>query len=206
MSTAVLVQPVGVGYPVSRASVFDTTKQIAISGKETRIARQTSPRYTWSFDINVLRSSPAYSATEFAYILGFFNARLGSFDTFLYQDADDNQVIGQQIGIGDGATTTFQFVRSLGGFVEPILAPNYTAGVEVFLNGVLQTSGISFSAWGSANPGQVVFATAPASGVVITANINYYWPCRMVDDTLTLSLMMNSFYEAKKFAFMSVKN
>ncbi len=54
-------------------------------------------------------------------------------DTFLYTDATDNTVIAQSIGTGNGSTTTFQLVRSFGGFVEPILAPN--AVTTVYDNG-----------------------------------------------------------------------
>jgi|SRR5579862_6054660 len=204
MSTAILPSLAGLGFDVTRAPKWDTVVQQAISGKETRIARQTYPRWEWTLTYNILRSAAAY--TELQQLAGFFNSRQGMFDTFLYQDPDDNLVIGQAIGTGDGVTTTFQFVRSFGGFIEPVLAPNYTAGVSVYLNGVLQTSGISFSAWGAASPGQVTFVTAPGSGVAITANINYYWPCRMSDDSLPFELFLSGMYSAKKFSFISVKN
>jgi uncharacterized protein (TIGR02217 family) len=134
MSTAVFAPPPGTGWPVTRTPVFDTVVQQAISGKETRIARQTYPRWKWELTMNVLRSGAAYSSTEFQYLAGFFEQRLGQFDTFLYQDPDDNSVTGQPIGTGNGATSFFQLVRSFGGFVEPVLAPNAVSAI--YLNSV----------------------------------------------------------------------
>src|SRR5271155_1719085 len=140
MSTAILPSLAGLGFDVTRTPVWDTTVQQAISGKETRIARQTYPRWKWELSYNVLRSSASYG--ELQQLAGFFNARQGMFDTFLYQDADDNAVSAQVIGTGDGATTAFQFLRTFGGFIEPVLAYNVVS--TVYLNGVAQ-SGSTYS-------------------------------------------------------------
>jgi hypothetical protein len=66
-------------------------------------------------------------------LLGFYNARQGSFDTFLFTDPDDSSITGQQIGIGDGSTKTFQLLRALGGFNDIIQAPNVVS--TVYLTG-----------------------------------------------------------------------
>jgi uncharacterized protein (TIGR02217 family) len=204
MSSAVFPSLAGLMFPVVRTQMWDTNVQASISGRENRLANWTTPKYSWEGDVSVLRSA---SPEDFQTLMGFVNARQGQFDSFLYMDPDDNYVAGQAIGTGDGSTTTFQFVRSLGGFIEPVLAPNYTAGVSVFLNGVLQTTGLTFTAWGNpGNPGQVVFASAPASGVAITANINYYWPCRFNSDKTSFSLDFQGLYSVKKLSWITVKN
>jgi uncharacterized protein (TIGR02217 family) len=131
MSTTQFPTLSGLGWPVTRSPVFDTQVQQAISGKETRIALQSYPRWKWDLVFNFLRSAIALS--EFQQLVGFFNSRMGQFDTFLYQDADDNSVTGQAIEDGDGATTTFQLIRAFGGFIEPVLAPNTVSAV--YLNG-----------------------------------------------------------------------
>jgi len=151
MATNVLPSLAGLGFNVTRTPVWDTTVQQAISGKETRVARQTYPRWKWELTYSVLRSGAAYG--ELQQLAGFFNALQGMFDTFLYQDADDNRVTGQGIGTGDGVTTTFQLVRSFGGFAEPVLAPANPVGTQVYLNGVPQTSGVSLNPWGVVSPG-----------------------------------------------------
>lgn len=132
MGTSVLPSLAGLGFPVTRTPTWDTTIQQAISGKETRIARQTYPRWKWDLAYSVLRSNASF--TELQQLAGFFNARQGMFDTFLYADADDNAVTGQAIGTGDGSTTAFPLVRAFGTFVEPVLAPNVVS--TVYLDGI----------------------------------------------------------------------
>jgi hypothetical protein len=88
------------------------------------------PRWEWEVTYDVLRSD---SNAEFQTLVGFFNARQGSFDSFLYSDTYDNSVTTQNIGGGTGTATAFQLVRTFGGFSEPILAPNNVTAV--YLNG-----------------------------------------------------------------------
>lgn len=207
MSTAILPSHAGLGFSVTRTPVWDTTVQQAISGKETRIARLTYPRWKWDLTYTVLRSGAAFG--ELQQLAGFFNARQGMYDTFLYQDADDNAVIGQQIATGDGATVNFKMLRTFGGFIEPMLAPNLSQTVNIYVNSVLQTSGTSVTGWGtssSGGPGILTFATAPASGAIITADFSYYFPVRMSEDSVSFDLFLSQMYRAKKFGFVSVKN
>jgi uncharacterized protein (TIGR02217 family) len=207
MSTAILPALAGLGFEVTRTPVWDTTVQQVISGKETRIAKQTYPRWKWDLTYNVLRSSAAF--TELQQLAGFFNARQGMFDTFLYADADDYAVTGQQIGTGDGATVNFQLVRSFGGFIEPMLAPNLSQAFNVYVNGARLMTGVSCSTWGGGStigPGILTFTSAPASGAVITADFSYYFPVRMNADSVPFALFLSQYYKAKSFSFISVKN
>jgi uncharacterized protein (TIGR02217 family) len=192
MSSAVLPTLPGVAYPVTRSLVSDVTIQQSISGLETRINNQSVPRYKWSLSYNILRSAAAFA--EFQTLLGFINSRFGQWDSFLFVDPTDNAVTGQQISVGDGSTKSFQLVRTLGGFIEPMLAPNIGATINIYLNGVIQPTGHSVSGWGTTTPGVLTFTTAPGSGVVITADFSYF------------SLFMDSYYELKKLPLISVKN
>ena len=202
MSTAILPSLVGLGFDVVRTPQWDTIVQESLSGKETRIARQTYPRWKWELTYNVLRSG---SYGELQQLAGFFNARQGKFDSFLYQDVDDNSVTGQQISTGDGVTTSFQLIRNFGGFLEPILAPNLVS--HVYLNGVVQSSSsYSVASWGNSNAGIITFNSAPASGIVITADFSYYFPVRMSEDSVSFNMFISRHYKTKKFGFISVKN
>jgi uncharacterized protein (TIGR02217 family) len=202
MSTQVLPSLVGLGFDVVRTPLWDTTVQTAVSGKETRIARQLEPRWRWELSYNVLRSAAGYN--ELQQLAGFFNARKGKFDTFLYQDADDNTVTNQTIGQGTGSKLTFPLLRSFGGFNEFMLAPNSVSAV--YINGVVQSSGWTVSMWGAANPGVITFTTPPANNAPITADFSYYFPCRMSEDSVSFSLFISQHYRVKKFSFISVKN
>lgn len=203
MSTQVLPSLLGLGFPVTRAPVFATRVQTSISGKEVRIADQVYPRYKWTVDFNFLRAN---ALAEFQSLIGFFNARQGQFDTFLYQDATDNAVTAQVIGTGDGSTQAFQLISTFGGYVQPILAPNTGGTINIYLNGTKQTTGYTVTGWGNASPGVLTFTSAPSSGVAITADFGYYFPCRMSSDEISMSLDYNQIYSCKKFSFISVKN
>ena len=66
--------------------------------------------------------------------MGFFLSMQGQFGTFLYNDPSDSAVTGQALGSGDGATTDFTFVRSLGGYAEPV---GWVTGTPaIYLNGI----------------------------------------------------------------------
>lgn len=202
MSDLVLPSLAGLGFDVVRTPVWDTNIHTAISGKETRMARQVSPRWKWDLSYNVLRSAAAYN--ELQQLAGFFNARKGRYDTFLYRDVDDNSATAQILGQGTGSRTTFPLLRDFGGFKELILAPQTVSAV--YIDGVAQPSGWSVSLWGSADPGIITFASAPANNTIITADLSFYFPCRMSEDSVSFSLFISQHYRVKKFSFISVKN
>lgn len=208
MSAAVFPTLAGQGWDITRTPIWDTTIQKNVSGKEVRMANYSFPRYQWDLVFNAFRqgivNNTAY--TEFAQILGFYNTVQGSFDSFLYTDQDDNSVTAQAIGTGNATLTTFQLVRTFGGFVEPVLAPNSVTAVKI--NGVTKTLGADYtiSNWGTANPGIITFTSAPANAAVITADFTYYWPCRFVSDTIAFNKFISNMYDGKKLSIMSVKN
>lgn len=211
MSTSVFPTLAGLGWSVKRKPVFKTRLQESMSGKRTRIADWSYPRWQWELTFNFLRQGLIGGTTysEFSTLAGFFNLRQGMFDPFLYLDADDNTIAGQQIGIGDGVTTTFQLVRTFGGYTEPVFAPNPTGGVtNLKVNGVAKTFGTDWglSEWGDPVPGVVTFLTgAPAATQAITCDLIYYWPVTFSEDTMDFEKFMAALYEAKSVKFESVK-
>ncbi|HLG86261.1 MAG TPA: DUF2460 domain-containing protein [Alphaproteobacteria bacterium] len=206
MSTAVFPALAGLEYPVTRTPVFKTLVQESVSGKENRAALQVYPRWKWSLSFNFLRDD---SNNEFRTLLGFFLARQGAYDSFLFDDVDDDGVTDQPVGVGDGSNLNFPLVRTLGGFVEPILAVNTNVVATVKVNGVLQafTSqwGWLFGAYG---PYGIAFTpgNAPGNGASVTATFNYYWPVRFTADDNDFTKFMNKLWEQKKLEFESVKN
>jgi len=207
MSSAVFPTLAGIGWDIERSPEWNTTVQENSSGLETRIPKQTYPRYVWSLTFDVLRQGVVHGVAyaEFAQLMGFYNARQGRFDSFLYTDVDDNAATNQVIGAGDGTTKTFQLVRAFGGFVEPVLAPNVVSAVK--LNGVTQSGGAyTVSNWGATTPGVVTFTTAPAAGVSVSASFTYYWPCRFDDDSVLFAKFMSAMYSGRKLSFKSLKN
>jgi uncharacterized protein (TIGR02217 family) len=196
MSTEIFPSLAGLEYPVVRTPVFRTLIQETASGMETRAALQLYPRWQYTLSFNFLRDD---ANNEFRTLLAFFLARQGSFDSFLFDDADDDTVTGQAIGLGDGSTRVFQLVRSFGGFTEPVLAPN---AVTIKVGGVA----LSGSDWSYSGPGQVMLNAAPGHGVGVTADLTYHWPVRFLADQYDFSKFMNRLWEQKKLDFISVKS
>jgi uncharacterized protein (TIGR02217 family) len=208
MSTQVLPALAGLGFDVVRQPRWSNSTQRSVSGKTTRIAYWNYPLWTWTLKFDFLRADP--TNVEWQQLVSFFNSMRGGFDSFLFDDVDDDGVTGQTIGTGAGATTTFQLVRSMSGFVEPIYAPDTTGAIgsiaeNVYVNGVPKTINVDYtvSAWGTAAPGVVTFTSAPTG--TITADFNYYWPCRFATDSMDFTKFMKQLWRGDKVAFESIR-
>ncbi len=200
MTTPILPTLPGLTWDITRGDEWSTTVQAARSGKETRIGNWTYPIYHWELVYDFLRADP--SAPELQQLMAFFNAAGGQLGNWLYQDQDDNQATNQIIGIGDGVTTTFQLVRSFGGYIEPIWAPNVVSSVAVGGTAVTGWAACPFS---GASPGLLTLAAAPASGAAVTSSFSFYFPCRFEADRLDLKMFLKALYRGEKVPFRSVK-
>lgn len=149
MSNSVFPSLAGRGWSVTRTPQWSTRKTVSISGDETAIQDWTFSRYTFDVVHNVLRQgngiyTPNDTWAEFATLFGFFGQRSGGTDTFLFDDTLDDQVTGQAIGTADGVTKSFQLIRSLGGLIDPIFAPNLGATYNVYVNGSPKVQGTDY--------------------------------------------------------------
>lgn len=203
MSSQVFPSLIGLGFDVMRQPYWEGSARIAsLSGKETAIAYQASPKWEWELTYDLLRSTA--SKLEFQTLAGFFNQMRGVWDDFLYTDADDYTTTDSAIGSGDGVEVDFQLVRTMGDFAEPILAPNVVTNVKV--DGVtVDPSDYTVLTWGDNDPGVIRFDTAPANGLAVTATFTYYWPVRFLDNTMTFKKFMNQMWNGKSVKFRSVK-
>lgn len=136
MSISTFPSLIGLTWKKIRTPNFETINQEAVSGAETRIALRPYPKYGWKMDFSYLGSGQIgqISNSDFNTLFGFFNERQGKFDSFLITEPDDSSVTGQSIGQGTGSIKAFQMVRTLGGFSEPVLAPNAVSAV--YLGGI----------------------------------------------------------------------
>lgn len=185
----------GLSFDVKRTPVWKTRLQESVSGKETRQADWSYPRWKWSFPYDLLRDTA--SQQELRTLVGFFLQRQGMYDSFLLQDADDYTVTGQPIGTGTGAQTQYQLVRTYGGFVEPMKEPNSISALKV--NG----SSAPFTHLGS---GLVQFNSAPANGTALTADFTYYFRARFeVDDIGDLAKFADKLWKLGRLELISLK-
>jgi uncharacterized protein (TIGR02217 family) len=200
LSNAVLPTLPGMNFPVGRSPIWQTDVQYSVSGKRTSISNWTYPKWKYTIGFDVLRSN---ALAELQQMVGFFNARQGRFDTFLFNDPDDNSVLLQGFGFGDGTTTKFQLARAYGGYVEPVLVVNSTPAPQIYVNGTLKIGGTDYTL--NVTTGLVTFVTAPANGTALTWTGAYYWRCEFLDDQIDPSKFMTQLWELKTLNFQSVK-
>ncbi len=155
----------GLGWPITKTSEWSTTKQRAASGKELRSSLYANPLLHWELKYHYLKNTGS-APTALNTLLDFFDRHGGDFDSFLFTDPDDNAVVSQAFGLGDGTTKNFQLSRQLvsGGFNAAIRNPNvissifrsdYQGNLQVFSTprtNLLPASGdFSQSAWTKTN-------------------------------------------------------
>ena len=193
-----LVYPVlpGLTFGATKAPIWSSTVKTAASGREYRASLYGVPRYRYTLQYEFLRDQAAYA--ELSTLLSFFNQVSGNYDSFLFTDPDDNAVTAQAFGIGDGVTRTFQLVRTLGSFVEPVYSPQ--AGASIYIAGTL-TGGATVN---TAN-GIVTFTTAPTGGAALTWTGSFYWRCRFALETLEFAKFMQNLWDAKRVELLTVK-
>lgn len=193
MGNAVFPTLAGLTMEVTRTPTWNTTIKQAVAGNEFRYANQLYPIYEYRLEFEFLRDLRA-GVDELRSIEGFFNARNGRFDSFLWTDPDDNAVTAQSFGTGNGSTTSFQLVRSFGAYSAPVWAPNGTP--SIYRAGSLVTSGVTVS-----STGLVTFSSAPSNGQALTWTGSYYKRVRFTRDSLELEKFMRDLWEAKKVEF-----
>lgn len=131
---------------------------------------------------------------QFGEILNFFKARRGRLFGFRFKDWSDYNIESfdgtpQTIGTGDGVVTQFQIIKTYtdagGTYTQNILKP-VDGTVEIFIDGVLQTSGVLVNF----DDGVVTFSTAPALNAIITCTGEYDIPVRFDTDRFDITLAL----------------
>jgi hypothetical protein len=184
---------------------FSTRVAGHASGREVRVALMEYPLYEFEAVYSGLASSATAAfaglgSTSLQTIMGFFLQLQGQFGTFLYTDPDDNSVTGQAFATGNGTTTSFMMMRSLGGFLEPV---GWVTGVtNVYLNGTAQSG----STYSLATPNTLVFTSAPGNGVTVSADFSYAFNCRFLDDQMDFEEFMSNLWKLDSMKFRSVKS
>lgn len=194
-----LVYPVlpGLTLEVERDVIPPPVTVLKTPSRRRYVARDaTIPLYSYALKYEFLRTDDAFA--ELQTLVGFFNLMGGGFDTFLFEDVDDNTATAQPFGVGDGTTTTFQLLRSFGGFAEPVTALQATPTPQVYANGSPAGS------YGISAAGIVTFAGPPAAGVSLTWTGKFYRRCAFSDPKLSTQKFMNRLYTAGKVQIESV--
>ena len=194
MSNLIFPLTAGLSIEKTKTPEWKTITHVATSGKETRTGMMSYPR--WNFTISYEFLQQDTLKTELETFIGFYNQLKGGYDTFLFDDTDDNTVSNQIFAVADGTSTAYQLVREMGGFFEPIKNLHSTPTINI--------NGSPTLAFTESN-GIITFTTPPAIGAVLTWSGTFYFRCRFKSDTLDFKKFMYQFWELKKIDFVSIK-
>jgi uncharacterized protein (TIGR02217 family) len=193
----------GLAWHVKKRPKFNTAIASHVSGREVRVSNYAYPIWEWEMKYEFLRAD---AHTELQQLMGFFLARAGSYDTFLYRDpSEDNMVLNHLLVVGDGATTKFTLTKSYGGFTEPCgyvdsstLAIRFQAPLAT--DPLPQTTG-----WSFVSPNQIVFAVPPPVGTSVWIDFTWYYRVRFAEDSQDYDNFMFEMWQLQKLSIQSVK-
>ncbi len=192
----------------------------SVDGSETQILTHAYPIWEFELTYDALRTR-TYNITpdqqwrllvDYERLLAVYLACRGQYGRFYYRDRSDFSRIGQALGVGDGVTTRFRFIRtfSYGDLIqwEPVGGVYITAETEttiespqIYVNNVLTTD------WSLDTDFQtLVFDTAPANDLSVVADFYYYYYCRFTEDVPDFEEFMHNLHRMQKLKFRSTKD
>lgn len=147
----------GLGFTVVKTAKFSTIVQSSPAFVEDRVLQSQNPVWRWTLLYEVLGNSSRYVAPGESYpdlqrLVGFYLARQGRYDSFLFDDPTDDSVgpallpdltpnpQAQLQVVTDGTDYYSPVQRNMGGqFYEDITDLN--GGITVYANSVAQVGG-----------------------------------------------------------------
>lgn len=200
----------GLTYTVDESLEFGPIIQGASNLSEVRIGQTVNPIHHWTFIYEFIydtynspnNTMPFSPYTDLATMRGFYKARGGTVDDFLYSDADQNGVVLQPMQLlndGGGNYYTPIQVNDGGEFFEDVTDLN--GSLSLFANGVLQTAptnyslvGPGYSFPGFSFMGLVAKWVASPPAAPITATFNYYFRVRFETDRQSFEKFLNGLW------------
>jgi hypothetical protein len=167
---------------------------LSASARETGVGYETFPRWEWTLTYEFLRETA--SLTEMQDLVGFFNARFGPLDDFLFTDPDESSVSALQFGTGTGSQTQFPLARLFGGFAEPV---GYAVPSSITVNGT------PTALYTLLSNRIVQFNSAPANGAVLRWTGTYAYRCRFVDPDMEMEKFLSMMWKSSGIKIRSRK-
>ncbi len=162
--------------------------------------------YKYNLTFSYLGSGTANQ--DWQTLLSFFRSVAGAALPFHFNDIYDNQVAGQLLGYGDGATRAFNFQRTLGTIAEPtqdVTQSSVTVRVATVAQSPSTYTFLTDPNWGFTYGIEFNSGSAPAASAPVTADFSYNWPCRFDEDSAEFSSFMLNFWELKRLSFTTMK-
>lgn len=193
MSDAVFPTLPGLSWSVFKEPRFNSKVQVAADMSELRLQLASTPVYKVRLTYDVLRDTALHD--ELRTIGGFFMARGGKYDSWLFTDPYDCNVSQQVFGYGDGTTANFSLIRSFGEFNERVANVNAISEVRVANT---PTSNYTVSA-----AGVVTFNSPPANTSAVSWSGSYYFRCRFLQDSQEFENFMRQLWAAQSVEFLA---
>ena len=193
----------GSGGPERRTEIVTTA-----SGREERNTRWADSRRRYNAGFGVK------SLDDIHGVVAFFEERRGRLHAFRWKDhadfkscapQDSVAATDQVIGMGDGATATFQLVKRYGSGLRDhvrVITKPVSGTVVVAVNG---TPAANFTV--DATTGLVTFLVGsfPAVGAQVTAGFNFDVPVRFDTDQLSINLQNFAAGEIPEISVVEVR-
>lgn len=200
----------GLTYSVVKRPKFFTGIGTSASGREVRVGYAATPLWEWDLTFEYLPDKPTDAAatpSDLRQLIGFYLKQNGALYGFNFRDPDDNTVTGEQIGVGDGISTNFYLVRTFGGTagsgVEPIGGLDQSQPFHVYCNGALQDPS-AYDVVTTQPVAQIVrFHAPPAPGIVITADLSFFYFVRFKDDHYDFEKFLDRLWSQRQITLMS---
>jgi hypothetical protein len=162
------------------------------SGREVRLQAGSLPVWQFTLDFALLRGTPGF--TEYAEMLGFFFAQLGSQRAFLFRLPQDCEVTDQDFTITNGRSVFGPLVRTYAGSTEPVGYVDTTQPFALYQDGDLVDSSDYFILRDAPGDQKIKFRDTPPAGKTLSVDMSFFYVCRFADDTIDVEEFMNRLY------------
>jgi hypothetical protein len=144
-----------------------------------------------------LKGGEQVAASGLQQLMGFYVAMKGAWDSFLYEDPNDNFVTNNIFGMGDGSTTAFQLTRSIGMGVDIVQNPDPLRPPVIHLHygnrSDLEVANVNYTLQPN---GIIQWAGPPQVGMTMTWTGGFFYRFHFQDDTLQLDNIMKDLWDA----------
>jgi Conserved hypothetical protein 2217 (DUF2460). len=196
----------GLEWDLSKTPMFNTKIMTSINGRELRASFQAVPKYEISLSYAFLRENKGRN--ELQQLEGFYLARRGAFESFLYKMPEDNEF--ECSFTSDGSSTSFQIYKQMDfnqiplGNTQPQLVNGIDPNMWNEINSkTMWNSNIEKPMWNSATgqiseDGKVILSEPLEAGVEFKVSGTFYYRCRFKDDTQQYINFMHKLWKAGK--------
>lgn len=188
----------GLTYPIGKTPHWNTITQESISGVKKFLQCYSYPYYTLKLSFTYL-SDENLMHDDVHKLMGFYNKLGGGGQDFLFADPlfEDNAVVKQIFGIGDGYAKSFRLVKKYGDFIEPVFG--VANKPHIFINGVETTS----FTWNK--NGLITFENAPKENDELRWTGRWFYRCHFQNDEAEFQQIFMGGWALEELVLESVK-